>query len=146
MPLRCVDALRSHETLMIKEFGKAATKPDALVFPSRSGTELDLHNLRRQFRQVLQAAGLPPKDWTLREMRHTFVSLLSDDGMPLENIARLVGHRGSAVTELVYRQQLRPVLEDGATAMDRIFGDSPEDVEPESTGSEEGGPEDTSAG
>jgi hypothetical protein len=26
------------------------------------------------------------------------------------------------VTELVYRQQLRPVLEDGATAMDRIFG------------------------
>lgn len=42
--------------------------------------------------------------------------------MPLEDIARLVGHQGTAVTELVCRHQLRPVLEDGATAMDRIFG------------------------
>jgi hypothetical protein len=25
------------------------------------------------------------------------------------------------VTELVYRKQIRPVVEDGATAMDRIF-------------------------
>jgi hypothetical protein len=41
--------------------------------------------------------------------------------VPIENIARLVGHQGTAVTELVYRHQLRPVLEDGATAMDRIF-------------------------
>jgi hypothetical protein len=38
----------------------------------------------------------------------------------MENISRLVGHRGTAVTELVYRHQLRPVMEDGATAMDRL--------------------------
>lgn len=42
------------------------------------------------------------------------VSLLSDDGMPLEQIARLVGHAGgSTVTETVYRKQLRPVIDDG---------------------------------
>ena len=41
--------------------------------------------------------------------------------MPLENIARLVGHRTTTVTETVYRQQLRPVIEDAATAMNRIF-------------------------
>jgi hypothetical protein len=51
----------------------------------------------------------------------TYVSLLSDDGVPLENIARLVGHRTTTVTETVYRQQLRPVIEDAATAMNRIF-------------------------
>ena len=55
------------------------------------------------------------------ELRHSFVSLLSDDGVPLENIARLVGHRTTTVTETVYRQQLRPVIEDAATAMNRIF-------------------------
>ncbi|GEL21039.1 site-specific integrase [Pseudonocardia asaccharolytica] len=42
-------------------------------------------------------------------------------GMPLEHISRLVGHSGTAITEAVYRQQLRPVLEHGATAMDDIF-------------------------
>jgi hypothetical protein len=39
----------------------------------------------------------------------------------LEDIARLVGHSGTAVTEAVYRKQIRPVMEQGATAMNRIF-------------------------
>jgi integrase len=54
-------------------------------------------------------------------MRHSFVSLLSDSGMPLEYISRLVGHSVSAVTEAVYRKQIRPMLLEGAEAMDRIF-------------------------
>ena len=42
--------------------------------------------------------------------------------MPIENIARLVGHTGgSGVTETVYRQQIRQVLPEGAEVMDRIF-------------------------
>ena len=54
-------------------------------------------------------------------MRHSFVSLLSDSGVPLENISRLVGHAGTEVTETVYRKQIRPVLLKGAEAMDEIF-------------------------
>ena len=50
------------------------------------------------------------------------VSLLSNAGMPVEQISQLVGHRGTTVTELVYRHQLRPVLQTGATVMDRLFG------------------------
>jgi hypothetical protein len=50
------------------------------------------------------------------------VSLLSDKGVPLEQIARLVGHTGgSTVTETVYRKQLRPVINDGAVAMNELF-------------------------
>jgi hypothetical protein len=41
--------------------------------------------------------------------------------VPLEDIARLVGHSGTAITEAVYRKQIRPVIEQGATAMNRIF-------------------------
>jgi len=42
-------------------------------------------------------------------MRHSFILLLSDSGVPIENIARLVGHAGgSAVTETVHRKQIRP--------------------------------------
>jgi len=54
-------------------------------------------------------------------MRHSFVSLLSASGVALEDIARLVGHSGTAVTETVYRQQIRPVIEQGAVAMNQIF-------------------------
>jgi len=50
------------------------------------------------------------------------VSILSDEGVPIEQIARLVGHTGgSAVTETVYRKQLRPIIDDGATVMNRVF-------------------------
>jgi hypothetical protein len=35
---------------------------------------------------------------------------------------RLVRHNGATVTELVYRHQLKPAVQTGATDMDRLFG------------------------
>ncbi|AQZ68610.1 Integrase [[Actinomadura] parvosata subsp. kistnae] len=37
-------------------------------------------------------------------------------------LSRLVGHRNTTVTETVYRKQLRPMLLEGAVAMDELFG------------------------
>jgi site-specific recombinase XerD len=121
MPQRCVDALG---TLWDKRKCNHTERHDCdcLVFVSQAGTPLDAHNVRRAFRSVIASAGLAAKEWTPREMRHSFVSLLSDDGMPIEQIARLVGHTSTAVTETVYRQQIRPVMIEGAEVMDRIFG------------------------
>ena len=51
------------------------------------------------------------------ELRHSFVSVLSDAGVPVEQISQLVSHSGTTVTELVYRHQSRPVLQKGATVM-----------------------------
>jgi integrase len=82
---------------------------------------LDAANVRRGFRRIAKAAGLTAVDWTPRELRHSFVSLLSDAKVPIEVISRLVGHSGTSVTEQIYRHQIRPVVEDGATEMDRIF-------------------------
>jgi hypothetical protein len=36
-------------------------------------------------------------------------------------IVRLVGHSGTTTTEAVHRKQIRPVIIEGADAMDRIF-------------------------
>ena len=69
--------------------------------------------------------GINPMEWTPRELRHSFVSVLSDAGVPLEEISRLVGHSGTTVTELVYRHQLKPVIQTGATVMDQLFGPKP---------------------
>lgn len=54
------------------------------------------------------------------------MSLLSDRGVPPEEISRLVGHSGTAVTDEVYRKQIRPVIQTGAVAMDGIFGAIPQ--------------------
>jgi integrase len=78
-------------------------------------------NVRRSFRAVLTAASLDPADWTPRELRHSFVSLMSDAGVPIEKIARLVGHTGTATTKTVYRKQIRPVVIGGAEVMDSLF-------------------------
>lgn len=56
-------------------------------------------------------------------MRHCFVSLLSDAKVPIEDIARLWGHRGTAVTERVYWHQIRPVMVEASTAMDGIVAE-----------------------
>jgi integrase len=93
-----------------------------LVFTTKIGTPLDPARVRRDFRSAIRGAeGVNPDDWTPRELRHSFVSLLSDHGLSLEEISRLVGHSSTSVTEAVYRKQIRPVLQSGAVAMDRIF-------------------------
>ena len=46
---------------------------------------------------------------------------MSDNHIPIEKIADLVGHRSTIVPQAVYRHQLRPVIETGATAMNTIL-------------------------
>jgi integrase len=93
---------------------------NGLVFTTAHGTQLDAADVRRSLRTICRRAGLD-EQWTPRELRHTFVSLLSDNGMAIEEISRLVGHSSSNVTETVYRHQIRPVITVGAEAMDKIF-------------------------
>jgi hypothetical protein len=50
-----------------------------------------------------------------------FVSLHSANEVNLQDIARLVGHSGTSVTERVCRHEIRPSLTQGAEVMDRIF-------------------------
>jgi integrase len=88
---------------------------------SRIGTTLLASNVRRPFRLVLRQAALDESAWMPRELRHSFVSLMSDSGVRIGDIAELCGHAGTRVTEAVYRHQLRPVILNGAEAMDRIF-------------------------
>jgi integrase len=122
----------AHQALVQHQFVQERLRREAgplwreqgLVFASAFGTPLLAGNVRRAFRKVLdQADGVNASEWTPRELRHTFVSILSDNGMAIEEISRLLGHKGgSVVTEQIYRQQLRPVAESGAVAMDSIFG------------------------
>ncbi|MFI8391017.1 tyrosine-type recombinase/integrase [Streptomyces sp. NPDC085540] len=96
-----------------------------MFFPSREGRGrvMAASSVRINLRALLKEAGFTnPGEWTTRGLRTSFVSLLSDHGVPIEAISRLVGHSGSNTTERVYRKQIRPVITEGAEAMDEIFG------------------------
>ena len=84
------------------------------------GTGYESHNLRRDFRRVTAAAGLGAR-WVPKELRTSFVSMMSYQGVPVEEIARLAGHASSRTTEVIYRRELRPVITTGAEVMDQIF-------------------------
>jgi hypothetical protein len=52
---------------------------------------------------------------TLRSpVQITAVSIMSAGGVPVEEIARVAGHKQTSTTELVYRRELRPVITTGA--------------------------------
>jgi integrase len=123
LPLHVVDVLREHRERQLAERAEFvdARQENDLVFCTHLGGKLDAGNVRRQFKVITRAARIGD-DWTPQELRHTFVSLLSAGGTPVEEIARLAGHSSTRTTEVIYRRELRPVLTRGAEAMDAILG------------------------
>ena len=61
--------------------------------------------------------------WHAHEGRHTAVSIMSSNGVPIQEISDTVGHKSTHVTETVYRHVIVPAIRGGATVMDDIFGD-----------------------
>jgi len=124
LPNQAAKALREHRARQLKErlaAGQLWTE-HGLVFTSQTGEALDAANVRRSFRSITRKAGLG-ENWTPRELRHSFVSIMSDNGVPIETIADLAGHASTSVTETVYRHQLKPVITKGAETMNTIFTD-----------------------
>jgi integrase len=103
-----VDALRAHKQRQAEERlaeGGHWSEHD-LVFATRAGGALDAANVRREFKAVCRAAGIGGH-WTPRELRHSFVSLMSSLGVPVEEIARLAGHANTMQADCVWQRRTR---------------------------------------
>ena len=121
LPVVVVDALKAQTKQAEDGLLAAAVWQDhGLVFASAVGTPLDPSHVRRAFRTICVAAGIG-ENWSPRELRHTFVSIMSEQGVPVEEIVRLVGHSTTSTTETVYRREWRPMISTGAEVMDKVF-------------------------
>ena len=122
VPQIAVEALQAQLRRSAEERSRAGElwQEHGLVVTTTVGTPYESHNLRRDFRRVTAAAGLGAR-WVPKELRTSFVSIMSYQGVPVEEIARLAGHASSRTTEVVYRRELRPVITTGAEIMDQIF-------------------------
>jgi integrase len=76
-----------------------------------------------RFSRVTRRAGIG--HWHAHEGRRTAVSIMSSNGVPIQDIADTVGHKSTHVTETVYRHVIAPAIRGGASVMDDVFGDDP---------------------
>ncbi len=91
------------------------------VFCGDHGQPRRLRDVREMFKRTCDRAGLG-RGWQPRELRHSFVSVLSDHGVDIEQISDAVGHENSTITKTVYRHQIADVVTRAAMTMDDIFG------------------------
>jgi integrase len=122
LPAAAVHALRAWSDSQAGERLAAdqSWQDTGLVFTNHLGAALDAGNVRKMFKRICTGAGIGD-GWSPRELRTTFVSLMSHQGVAIEEIARLAGHATTRTTEIVYRRELRPVITAGAEIMDRLF-------------------------
>ena len=88
------------------------------MFCREDGTALDRWHVRKEFQKITKAARLGGA-WTPRELRHSFVSILSAHDARLEDITDLVGHSSTSVAETVYRHEIQPALTENGTGRER---------------------------
>lgn len=96
-----------------------------LVFPTTTGRPWDPSHVRDELTRICAAAGL--QRVVPYELRHSTASILSDRGVPLEEIADLLGHTDTMMLSRAYRHRIRPSADAAVEVMGRLFGasDSP---------------------
>jgi integrase len=122
LPAAAVQALRALRESQAEERLAAGDgwQHTGLVFTNHVGAALDAGNVRKMFKRICTEAGVGD-GWTPRELRTSFVSLMSHQEVSIEEIARLAGHATIRTTEIVYRRELRPVITTSAEIMDQLF-------------------------
>ncbi len=88
---------------MLKKWHHQQGKPDTgLVFPSpRTGGQLDAQAHRKPWESVKEHGKLP-EELVFYSLRHHAISAMVAAGVPLLTVARLVGHRDTAMIEKHY--------------------------------------------
>lgn len=97
-----------------------ATNDAELVFPTVLGTPWNISNLRDELADICARAGLHRV--LPNELRHSAASLLVDAGVPVEQVADLLGHEDFTMLATTYRHRLRPAVDAAVATMDKLFG------------------------
>jgi integrase len=95
--LSVLAALRLQQRQRALKAGKGASE---IVFPSTDGTLLDEANVRHMFYRILEKAQL--RRIRFHDLRHTFASLLIQQGESLAYVRDQLGHKSIQITVDVY--------------------------------------------
>jgi integrase len=121
LPRRAITALTAHKQMQDREREAAGRSWQGtnLVFCHEDGSMYTADALNWRFGKMTRKAGIG--HWHAHEGRHTAVSIMSSNGVPIQDISDTVGHKSTHVTETVYRHVIRPTIRGGAAVMDSVF-------------------------
>jgi integrase len=110
LPKRAVIALKAHQARQDRERAEAgaAWHEHNLVFCHENGDPYTSDALNWRFGQMTKKAGIG--HWHAHEGRHTAVSIMSLNGVPIQDISDTVGHKSTHVTETVDRHVIAPEI------------------------------------
>ncbi|HUU81277.1 MAG TPA: site-specific integrase, partial [Acidobacteriota bacterium] len=95
-----------------------------LVFPNEVGKPIDANGLfKREFKAALRRAGL--RDIRFHDLRHTYASLLIDQGEHPKYIQEQMGHSSINVTMDTYGHLMKSVNREASNKLDKaVFGEN----------------------
>jgi len=121
MPQRVTEVLHQHQADQRRIRMASKTWGDMdLVFATQNGKPIDKGNLRRSLGRLCDNAGIGKL--VTYELRHSAASLLSAAGVPLEQIADVLGHSGTRMVQTVYRHPVTSTVSAAAAPMGEMFG------------------------
>jgi integrase len=121
LPPTCTTALKQHRERqeVERQWAAEAWKETGFVFTTTIGTPLDDRNVLRAFDALLSAAKLPKI--RIHDLRHTCVSLLAAQGVPVKTISEIIGHSDIRLTQNVYQHVFKEAKQGAAAAMERAL-------------------------
>ena len=90
------------------------------VFADRVGHPVDGNRISKDFRQIVNQAGLPPL--TLHGLRHPHASLLPTQGTHVKVVSERLGHSSIGLTMDTYTHVLPSLQRKAAEDIDRALG------------------------
>lgn len=124
LPESAVVVLRQHRVRQQTERLLAGKRwrDTGLVFTTTIGTPLDDRNVRKAFRELLDAAELPPM--RIHDLRHTCASLLLAQGVHPRVVMETLGHSQISLTLDTYSHVMPSLERDAADRMDAVLSEA----------------------
>ncbi len=123
-----VSALRAHRTRQNEERLRSpatlgAWRDADLVFPNRVGGPTDHNNLYyREYKPLLERAGLADEGFTFHTLRHTFATALFARRQHPKVVQSLLGHSSITQTMDTYSHLMDGIGDDAVDGLDEAFG------------------------
>jgi integrase len=89
-----------------------------MIFTTSIGTYIDQTKVSRAFKHILREAGLP--DLRFHDLRHTSISILLDNGTPVNTVQSRAGHSKASVTTDIYGHAMARSQEAAARMIEEI--------------------------
>ena len=103
---------------VLKEVDKKRWHEYGLLFPSKFGTPTDLSNLRKEYNQLIEKAGL--RRIRFHDLRHTVASILLSNKIPLVVVSKILGHAKVSTTSDIYYHFIPASSDEASNFMDAL--------------------------